>query len=278
MIIAGESDRISGNSPVLSYKWSDNVHYVLSGKGEKISFPELFTEVFARSTTPEPVPFDEVFSMREPGGPATISIALLYEKGLERNKDFRCGTFSYAALGGRNSHYEVEKDRAFYSGGLEPQGMTDQGAHGYYIGEISPVTGFLTDIEFISDASASYVPLLVKIGTGTDSAQLEAILEKEILRRGASNIYRIRISGKKDPGKVFTVDSLKGRYRIAEFIDESEPQYDFESLFDDHRQDMIGYLISSFNKNSNMPDIDKKALFYGIDALIKTSGKEGEEK
>lgn len=275
VITAGDSDRIRSSSPILSYRFAQNVHYVLSGSPEKIELPNLRTAVYARSVTENQISAEELISACENDATDFIKIALCYEAGLEKARDFKCSGFSYVALGGRGSHLEVIKDKAFYPGGLEPEGMTDQGEHGLFIGEIADATGSLSGIRFVPLASASYVPLLVRVGTQTTPAELSSMLEKEISRRGESNIYRVRILGSRLPDTEFDLESLRSRYRIAEFIDETEPQYDFEELFNEHRQDMIGYFISSVSKNrEDLPEIDKKAMFYGIDALIQTEEKE----
>ena len=276
VIVSGEWDQIRDNSPVLSFHWSENVHYVLSGSPVTLDFPNLSTRVYARSVTEQYVNAEELIAASENDGDVPVKIALCYEPGLEKAMNFDCSAFSYAAFGGRGSHLEIVKNRACYSGGLEPAGMTDQGVHGYYTGEISEVTGALTDLRFVPAATASYVPLLVRINTDTTGEELCRMLEKEIRKRGVTNIYRIRIAGKKYCDRCFDLSEIREKYRIADLIDETEPQYDFEALFDEHRQDMIGYFISSLRNNqAEMPEIDRKAMFYGIDALLKTQEKEG---
>ena len=137
-------------------------------------------------------------------------------------------------------------------------------------------TGKLESIRFVPAASASYVPLKVKVSVKNTPEQVSAMIDNEIRKRGITNIYRIRITGEKKPEYSFEMPKLKEKYRIAEIRCEAEPQYDFEALFEEHQQDMIGYFISSLRKNhTELSDIDRTAMYYGIDALIKTSsGKE----
>lgn len=47
------------------------------------------------------------------------------------------------------------------------------------------------------------------------------------------------------------------------------PQYDFHALFADHPSDMIGFYIQALMKE-NMSPVEKKALYYGIHALLMT--------
>jgi len=276
VIIAGRSDVVKSNSPVLSFHWADNVHYVTGSSIEKICFPNISTVVYAASMTGDNEESEQMIAANELPGPEDmdlpIRIALLYEPSFENASAFNCGGFSYVALGGLPVYTEVVRNKAYYSGGLEPEGMTDIGAHGYIRGEISPVTGTVTSCEFVPMASASYVPLLVKINLAVTPEKFSEMIRREIEKRGTSNIYRIRITGHKLPGCSFDLSDLKARYRIADVIDESEPQYDFEGLFEQHQQDMIGYFISTLRrKGTDLPDIDKKAMFQGIDALIRTA-------
>ena len=73
----------------------------------------------------------------------------------------------------------------------------------------------------------------------------------------------------RDPDIEFDLEQLTVRYRIAEIIDDSEPQYDFSALFAEHSSDMIGFYIQALQKEDMSP-VEKKALYYGIHALLMT--------
>lgn len=74
----------------------------------------------------------------------------------------------------------------------------------------------------------------------------------------------------RDPDISFDLESLMMRYRIADILDESEPQYDFSALFEEHPSDMIGFYIRALQK-PDMSPVEKKALYYGIHALLLTT-------
>lgn len=84
------------------------------------------------------------------------------------------------------------------------------------------------------------------------------------------HIYRFRIRGMRDPDITFDLEPLERRLQIVEAVDESEPQYDFCRLFAEHPSDMIGFYIQAFQKDDPSP-VEKKALYYGIDALLRTT-------
>lgn len=54
----------------------------------------------------------------------------------------------------------------------------------------------------------------------------------------------------RDPDISFDLDALKLRFRIADIIDETEPQYDFSSLFAEHPSDMIGFYIQALKNRT----------------------------
>ena len=74
----------------------------------------------------------------------------------------------------------------------------------------------------------------------------------------------------RDPDISFDLDMLSTRFKIMEIIDESEPQYDFSALFAEHPSDMIGFYIQALQK-PEMSQVEKKALYYGINALLRTT-------
>jgi len=49
---------------------------------------------------------------------------------------------------------------------------------------------------------------------------------------------------------------------------------DFAKLFAEHPSDMIGFFIRELDR-PNMSKLDKKALYYGINALLRTTDERG---
>ncbi len=93
---------------------------------------------------------------------------------------------------------------------------------------------------------------------------------EEASKRGLEHIYRFRVRGKRDPDIQFDLSFLERKLQVIEIIDESEPQYDFSRLFAEHPGDMIGFYIRALEKEE-MSSLEKKALYYGIDALLCTT-------
>ena len=70
----------------------------------------------------------------------------------------------------------------------------------------------------------------------------------------------------------FDLAPLRERYRIVTVEDMSEPQYDFVALYREHPSDIIGFYIRKLLRENpdDMSEIEKKALYYGIHALLQS--------
>ena len=178
--------------------------------------------------------------------------------------------FSYAALGHIHKP-ELAPDFSYaYPGSLEPLDKTETGPHGMVVGEIQPASGQVISLEFVPVARTQYIPLVVHVTPSTTNGELCDRITDAVKERGMEHIYRFRIRGMRDPDITFDLEPLERRLQIVEAVDESEPQYDFCQLFAEHPSDMIGFYIQAFQKEDPSP-IEKKALYYGIDALLRTT-------
>ena len=293
VIIAGETDRVRGSSPVRSFVWAPNVHYVLAGQVEQILLPDLKTEVYAVSSSSaeesEPGSFllaDLKASVsarptmnftledsRTYRGRPSIRIAMLRAADDDAIREtFGKLDFTYVAVGRESGVREIIPDLAYDPGCLEPESMKDSGSHGIYVGEAEEQNGKLKSIRFVPMAAASFIPLKISVGPKTTGSELEKLVRKEIERRGENNIYRLKLTGSRNPEEKFDLELLKEKYRIIDIVDETEPEYDFEALFAEHPQDMIGFFIGTIvNSGKEMSEIERKAMYYGIDALLRSS-------
>lgn len=314
VIIAGKTDIVAGSSPVRSFEWSSNVRYVLEPSVQRIVLDKIGTEIFAASCCsvleaevntikekPPILPFRDMqegeneetetvlverlknaepkkFSEAAEAYPDSeeIRIAMLCPVDeLEAERAFTGSEFSYVAFGGKSGQKEIIKDMAYCPGTFEPEDSRDTGEHGAMEGEIYEETGRLEHIEFLPLAGLSYVTLNIKISPKTTAEELISSVRKELIKRGEKNIYRLRLTGSRAPEEDLKLDSIKETFRINEVIDETVPEYDYVELFKEHPQDMIGFYISSIvNRKKEMSQIEKKAMFYGLEALLKTSDNE----
>lgn len=276
-IIAGSADHIKPNSPILNYTFSDNVFYFLDNTefsfdiGNKQCIVHGFSYYSMEDTTP-------IINSITPDDDKNIHILLAYGGDLSHcpfdlskleNKNF-----SYVALGSNRNFQTVIDKKAYYSGSPEPLDSNDVGDHGIIIGEINEHTRRTRNIKFESMSQIKYIPISIKVnGSNTEEDVVENV-SKEVLKLGLENIYKIEITGFKNPDLEFSRDIFDKKIRIAEVIDRAVPKYDFVKLSSEHPQDMIGAFIRRMTSgNSELSEIEKKALYLGTHALIKTSDK-----
>ncbi len=272
VLIAGNHDRIRMNSALMSFTWCPNVTFLMSEEISSAVFEDCNTEVYGFSYyTPE---ITEP-RLSQTGITDNGRIQILLAHGgdnshlpIDKNS-LSLSPFSYIALGHIHKPQIVLERRAAYCGSLEPLDKTETGPHGIFFGEINPVTRQVTALEFIPMCQSQYISLAVNVTTKTTNTELAGRISQEIQNRGLQHIYRFFIRGMRDPDITFDLDILESRFRIAEIRDDSEPQYDFAQLFAEHPSDMIGFFIRALQKEDMSP-VEKKALYYGINALLKT--------
>ena len=273
IIIAGNHDRIRDNSALLSFTWSPNVTFLMDENLTSVYFEDINTEVhgfsYHRTEIKEPL-LDDIQV------PLNSRIQILMAHGGDAShlpinfNSLELSPFSYIALGHIHKPHIVGEGKMAYCGSPEPLDLTETGAHGYNAGEVHQLTRKLTSLQFIPAASLQYIPLAVNVSKDTTNGELSDRIAREIENRGQQNIYRFRLKGMRDPDIEFDLEQLSSRFRIAEILDDSEPQYDFSALFAEHSSDMIGFFIQALQKE-NMSPVEKKALYYGVNALLRTT-------
>lgn len=273
VIIAGNHDRIRKSSAQRSFSWCSNVTFLMEETISTVVFEKLGTDItgFSYHTAEITEPL-----LKDVCPPKEQRIHILLAHGGDSThmpmdkKLFSKAGFSYAALGHIHKP-ELAPDLSYaFPGSPEPLDKTETGRHGIIMGEISPSTHQVTHLEFIPLSQAQYIPLVIHVTPATTNGELCTRISDEAARRGLEHIYRFRIRGKRDPDIQFDLSPLERRMQVIEIIDESEPEYDFSRLFAEHPGDMIGFYIRTLQKEE-MSAIEKKALYYGIDALLSTT-------
>ena len=275
IIISGEHDRVESNSALLSFNWSPNVNWFLKDTPESVYFDDINTEIYGFSYHTRELR-ETVIDQLKPAENEHIHILLAHGGDREHMpvdvETLATLPFDYVALGHLHKPTELVERRVIYAGSPEPLEESETGAHGVYIGDIHPITHKIQKLDFLPLATASYIPLQISVTDRTSNEELRTLISGEIEKRGKKNIYRLRITGKHDPEVQFDLSSLRERYRIVTVDDESEPQYDFVALYREHPSDIIGFYIRKLlrERPDDMIEIEKKALYYGIHALLQS--------
>lgn len=263
--IAGEDDLVFANSPAVNYKWAPNVTYVRDVAFNKTAFDELNFEIVGASNNKQKFDIDRLSNAKPTVGKASILVLCASE--LEEAEIPK--GFTYVALGGSHKPLVMREGRVVNAGAPEPVDSKDTGKHGYYIGEIDTKENKLKALKFVSIQNIKYITLVVNITPVSKNEDVLNSLRSEITRRGTENIYTIKVRGLCNPEETFDLEELKYEFRVDEIYDLTEPKYDFVQLFKDHSSDMIGFFVKEMN-SENKSDMERKALNYGVNALLKT--------
>ena len=273
IIIAGNHDRIRTNSALMSFTWAPNVTFIMNEELSSIYFEELNTEIHGFSYYSVEIKENKIENIKAPDD-GRIHILMVHGGDATHlpfdRKSLAEAGFSYVALGHIHKPEIIADGKMAYPGSPEPLDKTETGPHGALVGEINDETGKLEALNFVPLSKSQYVPLAVNITPNTTNTELDIRISQEIEKRGRQHLYRFRVCGMRDPDMTFDFENLRTKYRVVEVLDETEPQYDFAALFAEHPGDMIGFYIQTLQKPEMSP-VEKKALYYGINALLRTT-------
>ena len=245
---------------------NDNA-YPCSGKVEYVDFPELETAVYGLSYYEREICqplYDDVAA----AGIEKNEI-LLAHGGDDRHIPFdkkklsRSG-FSYIALGHIHKPQALQKDKMIYSGALEPIDQNDVGQHGYVKGELKDGKAA---IQWIPFAGREYIHSSVEVERSDTEGSIRKRVKQLINEYGNENIYKITLAGKRDPDIAFEVNHLAEEGCVLEILDETIPAYDFEKLYAENKETLLGRYIEKF-AGCEEGSVEYCALCEGVEALL----------
>ena len=107
----------------------------------------------------------------------------------------------------------------------------------------------------------------------TTQISLEEAVKSQIFRRGGRNIYRVILQGMRSPDLLLIPEKLKNLGNITDVIDESWPAYNLPELYKRYSGTLIGDYIGYFLSKGELDTVQKKALYYGLQALLETGSR-----
>lgn len=289
VLMAGNHDYIGARSNYPGFKWNERVHMFLSDSLESVNFPDINTTVYGLSYFSRDIeesmydnidissteyPHTDIKTLNinsKSRNEQVINILLAHggdEKNIPINKKKLLGHgFDYIALGHIHKP-EIISNRMAYSGSLEPLDKNETGQRGYIIGEVTEGGTNSTEIRFVSSSHREYKSIEVNADQDMTNSALADRVKDEIRKQGKDNIYQIFIRGFRDENIHFDKEAIYPLGYIIDVIDESVPDYDFDALYRENADNMIGMFIKRINESENQDEINRKALYYGIEALL----------
>lgn len=267
VLIAGNHDYIRTDSNYLDFRWSSNVFPLFGEKPGYIDFTELHTAVYGLSYHSREISRPLYDGLTAKGAePFEI---LLAHGGDERHIPFDLRTlersgFDYIALGHIHKPQTLRKDRIIYPGALEPVDKNDTGAHGYVKGEITE-RGIRT--QWVPCAGREYIHLEIAVEQSDTTGSIRDQILKQINEYGNENIYKVILKGRRDTDIVLDTARMASNLNVLEIIDKTVPAYDFERLYEENKETILGRYIDCFHGCSE-ESIEYQALCEGVTALL----------
>ena len=271
-IMAGNHDFVGARSYYQGYEWDKKVHMFLKDTLEIKEFTELGAEVYGFSYLTRDITnplYDTVKA--EVNGRFHI---LLAHGGDEKNipfnrKKLQDSGFDYIALGHIHKP-EMISDKIAYSGSLEPLDKNEMGERGYILGEITREEDgkTKTSIRFVPSSLRQYKRMNLAVNQDTTNGALLDQAKEIMKEHGTQHIYSFSIVGVRDETIHFDKEAIKKLGNILEVDDQSVPDYDFDALYRENSDNMIGLFIHKIRENAKQDEVAKKALYYGIEALL----------
>lgn len=265
--IAGDCDHLKRRDIYASYSWPDNVHFLSGEKMDEVYFPFLDTQVMGMSyleeEITEPILDDLSSDIND-----TYHILLAHggdEKHIPMDlKKLATAGFDYIALGHLHAPKILSREKCAYSGSPEPLEADEMASHGIILGEI---TSAGTKLKFIPIARRQYKKITLFVGAGDDT---ERMLDKlrNAVATGMQHIYSVELTGSSAGMEEIDIEELYSAGNILEVTDNTHPDYSLERIRMEHSGDIIGKYIDEMKKYPEDDETAKKALDYGVTALL----------
>ncbi len=272
VVMAGNHDYIGARSNYSGFEWDEKVHFFIQDALEVKVYEELGVEVYGLSFRSKDIT-EPLYDLAKPEKNNKLHI-LLAHGGDERNipinrKKLMDLGYDYIALGHIHKP-EFISDRIAYCGSLEPLDKNETGERGYILGEISRNAEgeVITNARFVAHSRRQYLRCSLTVNPETTNGALLDMAREIIREQGAKNIYSFRIQGLRDESIHFNKEDLRGLGCVLEVEDQSVPDYDFDALYRENADNVIGMFIQKIRDNAKQDEIARKALYYGIEALL----------
>lgn len=268
ILMAGNHDYLKKDSFYQRFPWNPNVYCLWGKECGKVCLEELDTCIYGLSyysqEIREPL-YDHIRPVRTEG----CTNILLAHGGDERHipihrELLQVAGFDYVALGHIHKPDKILGHRGAYAGALEPLDRNDTGQHGYVLGECNS-SG--TTIQFVPFACRSYIPLIITVDPEDTQLSVETEIRREIQESGRDNIFQIFLEGFRDPDLEFILPDLYKLGNIVEVLDDTQPDYDFQTIREKYEGSLIGEYVAHFMEKDRTI-IENKALYYGLRALL----------
>ena len=277
VLIAGNHDYLRPGSAYSEHAFPPHVHLIRSATPESIHFPAWRLDVTGFSYYGE-IRRDNPLAGYIPPQNGLRHFLLLHGGDADHvpfnPSDFQAAGWDYIALGHIHKPSLNQAGKAAMPGSPEPLDRTESGSHGYYLGKLE---GQSLSLDWRPFSRFSYTELKINVTPDTTLGALENLLKKRMKTDG-SEVYRLRLTGRRDPDTPLEAQELLRLGPVSDVLDETRPDYPWEELKERPRQDMVRRVMDLLAPAEEDPEapVKEKALYYALDALLGSEKKKRE--
>ncbi|MDF2906799.1 MAG: hypothetical protein K0R34_2120 [Herbinix sp.] len=272
VIMAGNHDYIGARSNYQDFEWDEKVHFFQDEAMECKIYEELGVEVYGLSFCKKDI-YEALYDGARHERNNRLHL-LLAHGGDERNipinrKKLIELNYDYVALGHIHKP-EMITNRIAYCGSLEPLDRNEIGDRGYILGEITKGEDGArnTVVRFIPHAARVYKRCPLPVNPQTTNGSLVDLARDTMREQGMQHIYSFTIQGIRDEAIRFDKEAIRSLGNVLEIDDQTIPDYDFDALYRENEDNIIGMFIRRIHENKDQDAVIRKALYYGIEALL----------
>lgn len=268
VICAGNHDAIKKGSFYEGFSWSENVIFIEDKNITKVDIDGMDVCVYGLSyheTEIEESLYDHIIV----DDIDKINILVAHggdEKHIPINKKkVAMSGFDYVAMGHIHKPEIDEKNKMAYCGSLEPIDMNDMGPRGYVYGEVSKDR---LELKFVPFAKRIYKEIDYTVTPTATNMEIRHRLTELMKENGEENMFKVVLDGYRDPDFEMNSQDIIQTGNIVSIQDKTVPDFDFQELYEDNHDNILGMFIERYLDKAHLDELDKKTLYYGTKALL----------
>lgn len=275
-ILTGTSDAGSEGSAYETHEWKSNTT-VFSGDCIQRVYVQKYglevTGIGYRKDTWDKLDLQKLPCGRK-GRTQVLLLPFLKDEAVLRESGYHF-PYDYVAVGGNTVVLGEDYERVYAPGAFSPEGFSAQLKHGFLsvTSEKEGKAPASNTAEFIPGKSREFISLKINVGGKASYEEVEAEAKKNIEKYGEQHIYKLTITGEVSPSLFLSKDRLYALGHIAGVTDETDRVAALQRIKDAHGDDALSRFISDMEFGQDQ-EIRRKALSYGMNALLAAQGKE----
>ena len=273
--VTGEKDRVLPGDALGNYEWKSNTQVFLGDCIQRIFVARYDLEVTGIGWNVETwskFRLDKLTAGRK-GKTQILLLPFLKDDQKALLQQMKL-PFDYVGVGGQDVRLGEVQRNLFSPGSFSPKGFDGVTQHGCFLGEITKEGKNPTSVtvRFAQGTQREFISLKVNADGKISYDEVAEEAARIMDQYGRQYIYRITITGKASPALYFESEKLSSLGNVVEVKDETSRDEAISKLMRSHHDDALGRFLAEMAPDDDQ-EIRKKALSYGVDALLSVKGR-----